>query len=218
MTIDALFREVFPAGVQVAWGEIGDATAELLPDEAPLVARAVSKRQREFARGRCCARRALAGLGFDRVSVLVGENREPLWPEGVVGSITHDNTLCVVAVGHAAEYAGLGVDLEPEGALSLEIAERIWSPAEAERAEDVAAFTAGSAARLVFSAKEAFYKCQFPLTRTYLGFHDVEVALGLETFALTLKTAAGPWPSGMRFDGVWRRAGGEILTAVVLGR
>jgi 4'-phosphopantetheinyl transferase EntD len=218
VSIEALFRDVFPGDVAVAWGEIGDATAELHPDEAPLVARAVDKRQREFARGRSCARRALAGLGFERVSVLVGEAREPLWPEGVVGSITHDNTLCVVAVARAHRYSGLGVDVEPEGALAPEVAARIWSPAEAERAEGVAALTAGSAARLVFSAKEAFYKCQYPLTRTYLGFHDVEVELGAGTFVLTLRTGAGPLASGARFDGVWRRAGGEILTAVVLGR
>jgi 4'-phosphopantetheinyl transferase EntD len=218
VTLAALFHDLFPADVAVAWGEIGDATAELLPDEAPLVARAVAKRQREFARGRTCARQALAGLGFERVSVLVGEAREPLWPNGVVGSITHDNTLCVVAVGRAERYVGLGVDVEPEGALTPEVAERIWSPAEAERAETVAALTAGSAARLVFSAKEAFYKCQYPLTRSYLGFHDVEVELGAGTFALTLKTGAGPLASGACFHGVWRRAGGEILTALVLGR
>lgn len=218
MTIEALFRDLFPADVALAWGEIGDATHELLPDEAPLVARAVDKRKREFARGRSCARQALAGLGFERVSVLVGENREPLWPDGVVGSITHDNTLCVVAVGHASRYAGLGVDVEPEGALTPEVAARIWSPAEAERAEEVRALTADSAARLVFSAKEAFYKCQYPLTRTYLGFHDVEVALGAGTFVLTLKTDSGHLPRGMRFDGVWRRAGGEIVTAVVFDR
>ena len=109
-----LVRCLLPGDVAVAASEIGDVTHELLPDEAAHVAQAIPKRRREFARGRVSARQVLAELGVPSVSLLVGPKREPLWPEGIVGSITHDDRLCVVAVARAEKYAGLGVDVEPD--------------------------------------------------------------------------------------------------------
>ena len=209
---------LFPDDVAVVVSEIGDVTSELLADEAAHVAKAVPKRQREFARGRVNARQALGELGVAGVSLLVGSMREPLWPEGIVGSITHDNRLCVVAVARGERYAGLGVDIEPAEPLEPEIAARIWSPVEAEQAARRTDMTPALASRLVFSAKEAFYKCQFPLTRTFLGFMEVSVALGDGTFEVRLERAVGAFPDGTRFAGRWRRADGQLLTAVSLPR
>ena len=213
-----LVRGLFPDDVAVVVSEIGDVTSELLAEEAAHVAKAVPKRQREFARGRVNARQALGELGVAGVSLLVGSMREPLWPDGIVGSITHDNRLCVVAVARGEKYAGLGVDIEPDAPLEPEVAARIWSPAEAEQAARRTDMTPALASRLVFSAKEAFYKCQFPLTRTFLGFMEVSVALGDGTFEVRLERAVGAFPDGTRFAGRWLRVDGQLLTAVVLPR
>jgi 4'-phosphopantetheinyl transferase EntD len=78
--------------------------------------------------------------------------------------------------------------------------------------------TPALASRLVFSAKEAFYKCQFPLTRTFLGFKQVSVTLGDGTFELRLADALASFPAGMLFTGQWRRVEGHLLTAVGLPR
>ena len=52
--------------------------------------KAVQKRKAEFLAGRYCARAALAQLdGSLAVNIGIGANREPLWPPGFVGSITH---------------------------------------------------------------------------------------------------------------------------------
>jgi 4'-phosphopantetheinyl transferase EntD len=214
---EALVTGIFPGDVAIVWDEIGDVTGELWPDEAALVAGAVAKRQREFARGRVCARRALASLGVPPESVLVGSRREPLWPAGVVGSITHDNTLCVVALGRADTYAGIGIDVEPDAPLEPNVAARIWSAEETD-ASALAGLDVGLASRLAFCAKEAFYKCQFALTRTFLGFADAEVVLGPERFELTLRVAAGALPPGARFHGQWRRASGKLFAALALPR
>lgn len=213
-----LVRGLLSDDVVVVAGEIGDVTGDLLPEEAAHVARAVPKRQREFARGRVSARQALAELGVPGASLLVGSQREPLWPEGIVGSIAHDDRLCIVAVARSESYASLGVDVEPDAPLEPEIAARIWSPSEAEQAARRSDMTPALASRLVFSAKEAFYKCQFPLTRTFLGFKEVSVTLGDATFEVRLADAVGRFPAGMRFAGQWRRVEGQLLTAVVLPR
>jgi len=212
----SLVRGFLPGDVAVVATEIGDVTHELMPEEAEHVARAVPKRLREFARGRVSARQLLGELGVPSAGLLVGPKREPLWPESVVGSITHDDTLCVVAVARREHYAGLGIDVEPDEPLEPEVAARIWSPAEAEDAARRADMTPVLAARLVFSAKEAFYKCQFPLTRTFLGFKDVCVTLGEGTFEARLERTVEAFPAGKRFAGTWRREAGQLLTAVTL--
>ena len=212
----SLVAGVFPDDVAVVVSELGDATDELWPEEAALVAGAVLKRRREFARGRVNARQALALLGVPATSLLVGPKREPLWPEGIVGSITHDESLCVVAVASSGTYAGIGVDIEPEDGLEPAVADRIWSPAEAEHAALRTDMSEAVASRLVFSAKEAFYKCQFPLTRTFVGFKEVSVRLGDGDFELRLENAIADLPAGMRLRGVWRRADDKLLAAMVL--
>jgi enterobactin synthetase component D len=212
----ALVAGVFPADVAVAWDAMGSATAPLLAEEEALMLRAVAKRQHEFALGRGCARRALAELGLEPGALLVGAKREPLWPPGVVGSIAHDVRLCVAVAARSNAYAGVGVDVEPDEPLSTGVAARIWSPEEAARAEGVSVVPPASAAKLVFSAKEAVYKCQFPITREFIGFRGVRVTLGDGTFEAVFLSAVGPLESGRRFSGQWRRHAGELLTAVWL--
>lgn len=211
-----LLGGVFPDDIAVASARIGDAADPLFAEEEALLHKAVPKRRLEFTHGRSCARRALVALGHDPAPLLVGAAREPLWPRGIVGSITHDRELCVVAVARTEAYAGIGIDIEPEEPLTAPVAARIWSPAEALAAEASGLVPPASAPKLVFAAKEAVYKCQFPVTRTYIGFHGVSVELAAGTFTAVLTAPVGPLPSGFRFDGVWRRAAGELFAAVWL--
>src|SRR6266545_1189255 len=73
---------------------------------------AVSRRQAEFLAGRYAAELALANLGITGV-VERASNGAPLWPQGVVGSITHGGGLVAAVVGSASHYAGIGIDAEP---------------------------------------------------------------------------------------------------------
>jgi 4'-phosphopantetheinyl transferase EntD len=212
----ALLDGLLPAGVALAWTHSDAPTPALFPDEEQFVAKAVPKRRREFALGRHCARRALAELGVAPVALLAGDAREPRWPLGVVGSITHDRALCVAVAARSDAYAALGIDVEPDEPLASAVAARIWSPEEASAARASGAAPFESAAKLVFSAKEAVYKCQFPLTRTYVGFSGVTVTLRDGAFEATLTANVGPFSAGHAFSGAFRRSAGEIVTAAWL--
>ncbi|HEY7101617.1 MAG TPA: 4'-phosphopantetheinyl transferase, partial [Mycobacteriales bacterium] len=116
---------IVPAGVEVA-----DATGPLpgealLPEEEVLVARAVGKRRAEFTTVRTCARIALGRLGLPPAPLLSGPKREPLWPDGVVGSITHCDGYRAVAVARADQLATIGIDAEPHDTLPAGILARI---------------------------------------------------------------------------------------------
>src|SRR5208282_5779110 len=88
------FQGLLPPGIVVVEMHSAGDTAALLPEEAAYLGRSVPKRAQEFAAGRVCARRALAELGVVDFPLRVGEDREPLWPEGTVGSITHTTGFC----------------------------------------------------------------------------------------------------------------------------
>jgi 4'-phosphopantetheinyl transferase EntD len=151
------------------------------PDEASEVATAVHRRRVEFATGRSCARRALARLRVPPFVLRNQPNRAPRWPSGVVGSITHTGTVpggyCAVAVASARKVLTVGFDAETGESLSRDLWEQVLTPSEAGWLRGLAANRRPRMARLVFSAKEAFYKAQFPLTGQYLDFDDVEIAV-----------------------------------------
>ena len=170
-----MIEALFPRGVAAAELRSPGDPALLDPDEAVAVARAVPKRVGEFAAGRLCARAALARFGIERFVLRPAGDRQPVWPEGILGSITHTAGFCAAVVGERTRFAALGLDTEIAGSVRAELWPSIGSAVEIGWIESLSPAVRASAATLVFSAKEAFYKCQYPHTRERLSFHDVEV-------------------------------------------
>ena len=86
-------RELFPEQALTAELRGGADPGALYPEEARHLQKAVRKRLEEFAAGRLCARLLLREFGIDHFAVEVGADRQPLWPEDLVGSITHTTGL-----------------------------------------------------------------------------------------------------------------------------
>jgi 4'-phosphopantetheinyl transferase EntD len=190
---------------------------ELFPEEEASVGRAVEKRRREFVTGRACARQALERLGVGPAPVGTGARGEPLWPDGVVGSITHCRGYRACGVARADELASLGIDAEVNEPLPRGILASITSPEE--RAALPADGDGVHTDRLLFSAKEAVYKAWYPLTGSWLGFEDVDMTVSHDgTFHARL-LVPGPVLDGSpltEFRGRWRVDGDVVATAVVV--
>jgi 4'-phosphopantetheinyl transferase EntD len=167
--------DLFPSGVVAAeMREPGDA-ADLWPAEAECVRHSVPKRVMEFAAGRACARRALRELGIEDFALLAAEDRRPIWPDSIVGSITHTTGFCAAAVAPRRLLAGIGIDSEQVDKVGRDLWNTICRPEEASWRDALPCEQQRAAAALVFSAKEAFYKCQYPLSGEWLDFHDLHV-------------------------------------------
>lgn len=174
-----MIEHVVPAAVstRAAYGtELDD--APLFPEEAGAVAKAVAKRRAEYAAGRACARSALSALGIPPGPILRDTDRgAPLWPEGVVGSITHCDGYRAAAVARTPEILTLGIDAEPHGPLPDGVLDVIVATAH-ERAA-LADLTARAPQvrwdRLLFSAKETVYKAWYPFHRRMLDFKSAEL-------------------------------------------
>jgi len=150
----------------------------VFPGEEDLVANVVEGRRREFVTARRCAREALARLGYRPAPIRPGPGREPRWPPGAIGSITHCAGYRAAAVAHRSGLAAIGIDGEPHQPLPDGVAGTVASPGE------VAALARLSRTdpavhwdRLLFSAKESIYKAWYPLCGRWLGFEDVRLEI-----------------------------------------
>nr|ASV47101.1 4'-phosphopantetheinyl transferase EntD (siderophore biosynthesis) [uncultured bacterium] len=195
----------------------------LLPEEEALVARAVAKRRAEFTTARTCARRALAQLGEPPAPLLAGPKREPLWPAGVVGSLTHCAGYRAAAVARAADLASVGIDAEPHEALPDGVLDRVSLADERHRLRRLPAGVHWD--RLLFSAKESVYKTWYPLARCWLGFEDARLEFrpgpdpARGAFTAELLVAGLPRVAGRPLRvlaGRYAVAGGLLATAIAV--
>jgi 4'-phosphopantetheinyl transferase EntD len=174
-----VIEHIVPPAVhtRAAYGDELDHTP-IHPEEEAAVERAVPKRRHEFSAGRACARAALAQLGHGPVAILRDTRYgAPVWPDGVVGSITHCQGYRAAAVAHAGDILGLGIDAEPHEPLPDGVIGVIHST-DRERAALAALREAHPGThwdRLLFSAKETFYKTLYPYHRRMLGFEEAEL-------------------------------------------
>jgi len=191
----------------------------LMGGEVELMANANPKRQREFTAGRVASRVAMVAMGAPISPILSGRDRAPVWPEGVVGSISHCDECCVAVLGQAVDVAMLGVDVEPYQPLEEYMFAEICTLRELNWLNAQEAGLRGYLAKLIFSAKEAAYKCQYPLTGRIIGFGAIEIDLDLLTgrFSAEFTRKVAPFQSGDRMVGRFAVLNGLILSGMALG-
>lgn len=191
-----------------------DLAAALFAEEARALGEAVDARRREFTTGRACARQALARLGLPAAPIASGPRGEPLWPAGVVGSITHCARYRACAVAHAHDVRAIGIDAEPDAPLPAGVLATIAGERERRALPRLDGGVCWD--RVLFSAKEAAYKACFALTGGGLRFDDADVRIDAPggTFAVRLLGPGRP----QALCGRWIARDGIVVTAVVVAR
>lgn len=170
---------------QFHWAEVGFSVADVfsVTQDAPGFGRvevmippdlqsAVPKRRSEFLAGRFCAALALRQEGLPE---RVGRNgRAPVWPKGVVGSITHSKDRAIAVV--SSHYQCIGLDVEAMVSIdrATQLCGAIFTEAESRLRPDALPF--GTFFTLVFSAKEALYKALSPRLNRVPDFLEVRLA------------------------------------------
>ncbi len=177
-----------------------------------------------YLAGRYCADQALAAAGLkEPLPVQFGEEREPIWPAGFVGSITHTAQFAGAVVAPKNDIVGIGIDTE-----------KLLSGTEAEEVRQTVApefaginfvgldADGGRNAHVVswlFSAKESIYKCLHPLVREFFEFSDVSVTKvdpGSGTIQTVLNRPIGMFPRHWPVDVRFVLAGDRVHTSTVL--
>ncbi len=176
--------------------------------------RAVEKRKSEYLAGRAVAMAALASNGHASTQIATGSNREPIWPAGVAGSITHSKGRCAAIVTDQPDTL-VGIDIEDiaEGSSLDAIFKVALQPEETRliRESDSQALTA----TLVFSAKETLYKALFPAVKQFFGFDHAELHCAPSETFLRLrltKSLKNTVTAGTEFDIGYRQLDRSVIT------
>lgn len=215
-----MLERILPASAVVR-ATRGDLDVVLHPAEEAMVEHAVEKRRREFVTARACAHEALAALNQPLQAILSGPRGEPIWPTGIVGSITHCDGYRACALARSNELKSIGVDAEPDLPLPDGLLADIALPEEREQLRDLALRVPGTNwDRLIFCIKESIYKTWFPLAERWLGFEDAIVAIDWREASFSAQLLVpGPIVDGRElrsFRGRWLTAEGLVMAAIAL--
>jgi len=188
--------------------------------EAQAVATAREGRRREFRAGRAAAHEAMRRMGLSPAPIPAGADRAPLWPGTLTGSISHSGTLCIAVLADARGVPALGIDIEEAQPLETDLIGDICTLPERAWLSSQPAQTRGLLARLLFSAKECAYKCQYTLSHSMLGFLDLEITADLVTgqFEATFLRAVPRFATGARLYGRYIITQDHIITAIATER
>jgi len=177
--VDALVNSIkilFPFDVFVEVLIASDKTYVLHPKEAAYLEDMPLKRRKSFVMGRVCSKNSLSKIYDDYFPVLVGKNRQPLWPEKVTGSISHSGDYCASVVTLKNEsLISIGFDIETSKDISDFFIDYVCTDWEKLNRGNLAGLSHIEFSKLVFSIKESFYKAIYPVLKLELDFFDVEV-------------------------------------------
>ena len=183
------------------------------------IQRSVAKRQAEFLAGRVCARAALLALDALDFTPTIGEDRAPVWPAHISGSITHSNGRAAAIVARKRDWRGLGMDLEnllePERAERL--AGEILTPAELQRMAAGPQDQVALRVTLTFSVKESLFKALYPIVRQRFYFEHAEVLEWTEHGEVRLRLLtdlSSEWRKGTELNAQFAVMDGQLLSLV----
>ena len=174
-----LLQDLLPADITSVFSARLPTEAQLWGIETEMAQKMAEKRYAEFIHGRHTARLALQQIGCPQVAIGKGKSREPLWPQHIVGSISHTLHYAAAAITVQNKYLGVGVDMEPSKQLEEKLFESICRPEELAlfAQERLTPRQAGERAKLLFSIKESIYKCLWPSVKSFIDFTEMQIEL-----------------------------------------
>jgi len=212
--VAAALRDMLGPAVGIGVSDPRDVTDGLWPEERADIVRAIPKRQHEFAAGRRAARQAMTALGLPVAAIPMGHQRAPIWPKGLAGSIAHCDTLCIAAISQT--HQSIGIDIEHATPLDADLIAIVCTSAEQALLKHMPQAAQGMHCKRIFSAKEAVYKAQYPLTGQIIGFDALSVSMDRQDeFAATWHQ---PMPNLPSLRGSVRMLPNVILAVAVTTR
>ena len=166
-----------------SYQQITDSLNFFSKNEQAIVVNSVKKRQTEFITGRSCARAAIKSLGDPPQSILKGKHGAPIWPQNIVGSISHCKNMATAICSKKKHHQSIGIDIELNNPLATNIVPAVLTKKEQQFLKQ----TTNINNTVFFSIKESVFKCYYPLTNELFDFLDVEISINAKTESFSIK-------------------------------
>ena len=178
-------------------------------------------RKHNFVAGRYCAIQAAKKLGLSLPAFGNAETREPLWPKGFTGSISHSKSLAISCVSDSSQYQSMGIDAEE--IIRSTMAEKIsGTVATQEELDYLNSFKLDFGFTLLFSAKEALFKALFPLGRKYIDFKEailIDIDQQKKTFQLRLASKDPAYQAYLGiYQGQYSIVDNNLVSLILIGK
>ena len=195
----------------IGFMRIGNHPLSLIGCENEFVKKKHGEAAKAFVSGRRCVRALQKRLGLTEFELPTGEFG-PMWPKGLVGSISHSKELAAATI--LRDALGVGIDIERQRRLKVDAVRRVATKGEYSRYSVVPDFDW----TLLFSAKESVFKAFSPLARRYIGFQEVELFLDVTTQSFSLRYLGNAIDKGLfeKSEGHWSSLAGHVLTVVMV--
>lgn len=192
-----------------------------LIDPPASIQRSVAKRQTEFLAGRLCAREAMRQLDARLHVPAIGEDRAPVWPNDVSGSITHSTGWAAAIVANKRHWQGLGMDVEQlmSSERASRLAGEILTADELQRMAEGPEHQIALHVTLSFSLKEALFKALYPLVLKRFYFEDAELLEWSQDGRARLRLKidlSEEWHDGKVLEGQFSVGDGQVLSLVAI--
>jgi enterobactin synthetase component D len=192
---------------------------ELTPSNFNLSSAACTKRKNEFYSGRWCAIQCLIQKNESNFAIQIGEDRAPIWPTGIIGSISHSNRLAAALLDESAYCLAIGLDIQPASSQTLaqDLKKTILHPLEIKRFDYQ--FNA-KLFDLIFSAKESLFKALYPSCSIFFDHQDAEIFKIDATQSILqirlLRSLGNYWYKNQIFDVNFDYMSGELVTWIYI--
>ena len=187
-------------------------------DKPDTLSKAVNKRQAEYLAGRALAQHAFKHLKQDQVQVPIGQDRAPIWPLGIHGSISHTKgRVACLMTKQTGHYVGIDIEknLSEHGLKSVK--KVTLQPSERDFVAQYSDLSEAQLAGAIFSAKETLFKALYPVVQRLFGFYAASCC-GVNDTTLRMELTQdlhATLPVGRAFDVQMRLYEGHILTWLI---
>ncbi|MDC9593335.1 4'-phosphopantetheinyl transferase family protein [Xenorhabdus sp. IM139775] len=172
----------------------------------PRLQNAVNKRRAEYLAARYCTQQVLNKLGYPDFQVTNAQDRAPIWPANICGSISHSANCAIAFAASRHQYRMIGIDIEQE--IKSETIESVSS--SIINGNEVKLLTGCSLPfeqvfTLAFSIKESLFKALYPHVKRFFDFHAAEItSIDCHDHAISIKllqTLSDEYRAGSQFHG-----------------
>lgn len=193
----------------------------LVPEERAIAEKMGPRRVGTFVGGRLSLRRALEKLGVAPGAILTSPRGAPLLPVGVTGSISHKDDIAVAVAAHQRAGEHVGIDLEVDEPLRVDISRRVLREEERPAVEALEGAARDRRVRVTFALKEAIYKAIDPIVARYVAFDEVALDLTDESAPRAILHLDPPAPDfdvSLAFEEMNGPRGERLILAFALAR